>query len=190
MDQLLRAAVALCGAALLQSCTRAADPYFYVVDVQDGGAAQLHTVRATVDQGRKLPVAFLDEKQSDCCFVFGDRPVPAPDNGNPERTLTTDDAAGHVFGGRFTSGRKRRPDEAPGLGFGFDTMQGARRIDARTHEVTFAAAAPVYVRSCTTGEGIRIELRHAPGEATPYADYYYYLGIDIEPDCPERPDPA
>ncbi|GGC01898.1 hypothetical protein [Pseudoduganella buxea] len=174
----------------LQSCSRPADPAFYVVDVADGGHAHLYTTQANIDhdQARKLPVAFFDRKGPDCCFVFGDKlPRPVTDM---QRMLLREqpdgDEEGRRIAGRYAPAGMVRKDDWPGLGFGFDGMGKVRRLDAMTHEVRFAdSAPPVFVRHCTTGEGVRIALLRARGDASPYASYYYALGYDTEPDCPD-----
>ncbi len=176
--------------ALLQSCSRPADPAFYVVDVADSGHAYLYTTQADHlrDRVRKLPVAFFDRKGPDCCFVFGDKlPRPVTDM---QRMLLREGANGDEEGrriaGRYAPAGKVRKDDWPGLGFGFDGMGQVRRLDAMTHEVRFAdSAPPVFVRACTTGEGVRIALLRERGAARPYANYYYALGYDTEPDCPD-----
>ncbi len=177
--------------ALLQSCSRPADPAFYVVDVADGGHAYLYTMQAGFDQmrgrARKLPVAFFDRKGLDCCFVFGDKlPRPVTDMRRMLlRELPDGDEEGRRIAGRYAPAGKVRQDHWPGLGIGFDGMVNVRQLDAQTHEVRFAdGAPPVFVRVCTTGEGVRIALLREAGATTPYASYYYALGYDTEPDCP------
>lgn len=176
--------------ALLQSCSRPADPAFYVVDVADGGHAYLYTTQADRlrEHARKLPVAFLDRKGLDCCFVFGDK-VPRPVT-DMQRMLLLErpdgDEEGQRIAGRYAPAGKVRKDDWPGLGIGFDGMAKVRQLDTQTHEVRFADGAPsVFVRHCTTGEGVRIALLRARGDASPYASYYYALGYDTEPDCPD-----
>ncbi len=175
--------------ALLQSCSRPADPAFYVVDVADAGHAYLYTMQPDRlrEHARKLPVAFFDRQGPDCCFVFGDKlPRPVTDM---QRMLLRErpdgDQEGRRIAGRYGPAGKVREDEQPGLGFGFDGMAQVRRLDGRLQEVRFAdGAPPVFVRHCTTGEGVRIALLRARTDARPYASYYYALGYDTEPDCP------
>jgi len=41
----------------------------------------------------------------------------------------------------------------------------------------------VFVRTCYSGEGLRVRLYHRLADRKPYASYYYYLGYDVEPTC-------
>lgn len=185
MTKLAVSLLAAFGALTLQSCTRETPAQFYVVDINSDHKGQLHTTGAAAHPGGKLPLVFLDDATGTCCFL-PDGPAPKAAEDGSARSLTKDGEESRAWAGRYQPAKKRKDDEWGGIAFGFATMQAARRIDPHTHEVTFGAGAPpVYVRSCTTGEGIRIELLRGVRDAKPYADYYYSLGIDMEPDCPD-----
>jgi hypothetical protein len=183
MTKLAAAALALLGAVALTSCTRTTPAQFYLVDINSDHQGQLHVTGAAAKPGGKLPLVFFDDAAGTCCFVPG---APFKSDEAGARSLSREGEESHAWNGRYQPTKKRKDDEWGGIAFGFAAMQAVRRIDTRTHEVTFGdGAPPVYVRSCTTGEGLRIELLHGAKDAKPYADYYYSLGIDMEPDCPD-----
>jgi hypothetical protein len=82
--------------------------------------------------------------------------------------------------GHIDSPEKTASDFAYGIG----GMQSVTRKRPDTCQITLqAGSAPVFVHTCYSGEGLRLQLFRRLADKTPYASYYYYLGYEVEPTC-------
>lgn len=80
---------------------------------------------------------------------------------------------------QFGGAKQPEPDQA----YGFEGMQTVTKKGRDTYLVTPQAGDPVFVRTCYSGEGLRVRRYHRLADKRPYASYYYYLGYDVEPTC-------
>src|SRR5437868_15392319 len=58
-------------ALMFQTCSVAANPTFYALDIRANNDTLLHGTQEQVDQTKKLPLTILGSNESTCCFVFG-----------------------------------------------------------------------------------------------------------------------
>lgn len=181
---------ALCLASCLNTAWATGSPDFYVVDVRRSQDAILHSVKKVgTAAGAGLPYVMLDAGKQVCCFKAGPKPGERKsplkiDADAPPLSSEKDEDSyqliGHVTGTPAqTSGRAK-------LAFGVEGMTRAIPRGAKTYEVTTAeGGGTVVVRHCLATEGVNFSLYRSLKDKTPYATYYYALGYEIEPDCPD-----
>lgn len=175
-------------ALFFQTCSLAANPVFYAVDIRANNAALLHGTQEKVDQTQQLPLAVLGNRESTCCFVFGEHSKvkgPAALKVNNEEPLLSSSRGDETY--QFLGGYHPATPEKAGnkLGFGFQGMSGARLIGNRTYEVKFAdPTETVFVRHCLGSEGVNFKLYRAQNDKKPFISYYFALGHEVKPDCP------
>jgi len=175
----------------LHTCCLAADQAFYAVDIRANRDALIHSAHEKIDRSQKLPFAVLGSGESSCCFVFGAQsraggaPALKVNDDEPLLSSSRGDET-YQFPGAYRPAVAEKPENK--LGFGLEGMSSAKLIGNRTYEVTFAdASAPVFVRHCLGSEGVNFKLFHSLSDKKPYVKYYFALGYDVKPDCPEKP---
>ncbi|MFL6632172.1 MAG: hypothetical protein ACJ8HJ_07650 [Massilia sp.] len=156
----------------------AADPSFYFIDIAAKGNATLYSEAKTAPKG-DLSYALVDRVSAGCCFRAGARKPAAKADDDAVKFMADDDKP--IFGHpvNFSAAAKPEPDQA----YGFEGMQTVTKKGRDTYQVTLQAGDPVFVRTCYSGEGLRVRLFHRQADKKPYASYYYYLGYDVEPTC-------
>lgn len=152
----------------------AADASFYFIDIADKGNAALYSESKSAPKG-DLSYVLVDQVTAGCCFRA--RAVKGKDDA--DKFMAEDDKPIFSHAVQFSGARKPEP----ALAYGFEGMQAVTRKGRGTYQVTLQAGDPVFVRTCYSGEGMRVRLYHRLADKKPYASYYYYLGYDVEPTC-------
>lgn len=164
---------------------RAAAPAFYFVSIDDKDNALLFSDAQRAPIGA-LPYVLIDRADKRCCFKAGIRP-------GAKKPVRKNEGDGHAGGlmsgedkpilkqvGHIDSPAKTEADFA----YGIEGMQSVTRKRPDTYQITLqAGSAPIFVHTCYSGEGLRLQLFRRLADKTPYASYYYYLGYDVEPTC-------
>lgn len=168
--------------SLVTSLASAADPAFYFVSIgQHGNAVLFSDVKRLMTS--ELSFALLDRADKGCCFKAStsraaSKPAPEADGGRGE-LMSDDDKPIFRHAGRVVGPKKPESD----LAYGIEGMQSVMRRGRATYQITLQGSATVFVRTCYTTEGLRVELFRRQSEKQPYASYYYYLGYEVEPTC-------
>ncbi|MCS0629543.1 hypothetical protein NX786_09370 [Telluria mixta] len=163
---------------LASSIVSAADAPFYFIDIADTGKAVLYSESQRAPKG-DLSYALVDRVSMGCCVKATAR-KPARKTDDDTVKFVADEVKpifSHTV--QFSGARKPEPDQA----YGFEGMQTVTKKGRGTYQVTLQAGDPVFVRTCYSGEGMRVRLYHRLADRKPYASYYYYLGYDVEPTC-------
>jgi hypothetical protein len=174
---------------------RAGEPAFYVVDIKQHNEVLLHYAGEQADPKEPLPFVLLDTGKSACCFVFGSPKSKHAkvDDGIPEHVLSSGHGEGREpfeFWGRYKADDRSRAQGKLDLqiAFGLVGMDSVKLVGKDKFAVAMLGSpSTVYVHQCLDGEGIRFELFHSIKEKKPYANYYLWLGYDVEPDCWKKP---
>jgi hypothetical protein len=156
----------------------AADASFYFIDIAAKGNATLYSEAKTAPKG-DLSYALVNRVAAGCCFKAAARKPARKVDDDVVKFVADDDKPifSHVV--QFSGATKPEPDQA----YGFEGMQTVTKTGRGTYQVTLQAGNPVFVRTCYSGEGMRVRLYHRQADKKPYASYYYYLGYDVEPTC-------
>jgi hypothetical protein len=163
---------------LAASIASAADASFYFIDIADKGNAVLYSESKSAPKG-DLSYALVDRVASGCCFrTRAGKPAGKADD-DADKFMADDDKPIFSHAVQFSGAKKPEPDQ----GYGFEGMQAVTKKGRDTYQVTLQAGDPVFVRTCYSGEGMRVRLYHRLADRKPYASYYYYLGYDVEPTC-------
>ena len=163
---------------LATSSTSAADAPFYFIDITAKGNAVLYSESKSAPKG-DLSYALVDQVSAGCCLKAAAR-KPAGKTDDDTVKFVADDFKpifSHVV--QFSGAKRPELDQA----YGFEGMQAVTKKGRDTYQVTLQAGDPVFVRTCYSGEGMRVRLYHRLADKKPYASYYYYLGYDVEPTC-------
>jgi hypothetical protein len=178
-------------ALIFQTCSLAANPTFYALDIRANNDALLHGTQESVDQTQKLPLTLLGGEESTCCFVFGAQskgkgtPGLKVNNEQPLLSSSHGDEAYQFLGAYRPAVAEKAANK---LGFGFNGMRQAKLVAQRTYEVTFAdASPPIFVQHCLGSEGVNFKLYHALNDKKPFIKYYFALGYEVKADCPAKP---
>jgi hypothetical protein len=163
---------------LATSIANAADAPFYFIDIADKGKVVLYSESQSAPKS-DLPYALVDEVKTNCCFKAVSRKPAGKADDDTVKFVADDDKPIFSHAVQFSGARKTEPD----LAYGFEGMQAVTKKGRDTYQVTLQAGAPVFVRTCYSGEGMRVRLYHRLADRKPYASYYYYLGYDVEPTC-------
>jgi hypothetical protein len=163
---------------LATSIASAADAPFYFIDIADQGKAVLYSESQSAPKG-DLSYALVDRVAAGCCFKATARKPARKADDDVVKFMADDDKPifSHVV--QFSGATKPEPDQA----YGFEGMQTVTKKGRGTYQVTLQAGDPVFVRTCYSGEGLRVRLYHRLADKKPYASYYYYLGYEVEPTC-------
>ena len=163
---------------LATSIAGAADAPFYFIDIADKGKAVLYSESQSAPKG-DLSYALVERAGTGCCFkVVARKPARKADD-DTVKFVADDDKPIFSHAVQFSGARTPEPDQA----YGFEGMQKVTRKGRGTYQVTMQSGDPVFVRTCYSGEGMRVGLYHRLADKKPYASYYYYLGYDVEPTC-------
>jgi hypothetical protein len=156
----------------------AADAPFYFIAIADKGNAVLYSEAKAAPKG-DLSYALVDRVSAGCCFRAGARKPAGKADDDADKFMADDDKA--IFSHPVNFGGAAKPQ--PELAYGFEGMQTVTKKSRDTYQITLQAGDPVFVRTCYSGEGLRLRLFHRLADKKPYASYYYYLGYDVEPTC-------
>ncbi|MBB3222140.1 hypothetical protein [Pseudoduganella umbonata] len=163
----------------------AAEPEFYVLNLTPDSPALLHTTAKKLVPAAKLPFVVLGNDRQECCFVPRAQPKDGQRSGAPSSTLASSQGEEtYQFAGAYRPLGK--PREIDDFAFGIEGMTTAKKIGKDVYEVGLTGASPLIVRHCSGTEGINFRVYRALRDKEPVVSYYYYLGYDIEPDCPEH----
>ena len=157
---------------------RAADAPFYFIDIDGDGNAVLYSESKNAPKG-DLSYALVDQVSAGCCVRAGAGKPAGKADDDAVKFVADDDKPIFSHAVQFSGARKPEPDQA----YGFEGMQAVTKKGRGTYQVTLQAGDPVFVRTCYSGEGLRVRLYHRLADKKPYASYYYYLGYDVEPTC-------
>jgi hypothetical protein len=163
---------------LVAPIASAADAPFYFIDIAAKGNATLYSEARTAPKG-DLSYAIVDRVSAGCCFRAGGRKPAAKADDDAVKFMADDDKP--IFSHPVNFGGAAKPE--PELAYGFEGMQTVTKKSRDTYQITLQAGDPVFVRTCYSGEGLRLRLFHRLADKKPYASYYYYLGYDVEPTC-------
>lgn len=163
---------------LATSFASAADAPFYFIDITDKGNAVLYSESKSAPKG-DLSYALVDRVSAGCCFKVAARKPAGKTDDDADKFMADDDKP--IFSHAVQSSGARKPE--PDLAYGFEGMQAVTKKGRDTYQVTLLAGDPVFVRTCYSGEGLRVRLYRRLADKKPYASYYYYLGYDVEPTC-------
>lgn len=163
---------------LITSISNAADAPFYFIDIADKGKAILYSESQTAPKG-DLSYALVDRAGTGCCFKATVRKPTRTTDDDTVKFMADEDKPIFSHAVQFSGARNLGPDQA----YGFEGMQAVTKKGRDTYQVTLQAGDPVFVRTCYSGEGMRVKLYHRLADKKPYASYYYYLGYDVEPTC-------
>ena len=163
---------------LTTSIASAADAPFYFIDIANNGKAILYSEAKTAPKG-DLSYALVDRVSAGCCFKATGRKPAGKADDDTVKFMADDDKPIFSHAVQFSGARKLELDQA----YGFEGMQAVTKKGRDTYQVTLQAGDPVFVRTCFSGEGMRVRLYHRLADKKPYASYYYYLGYDVEPTC-------
>jgi len=168
---------------LTTSLANAADPSFYFISAGEKGDAVLFHDPKLASK-TDLPYALVDRPTKGCCFKAGVRrgAGKATNNGDGDNgsLMSEEDKPIVKQAGYLDSPAKTEFD----LAYGFEGMQSVARKGRDAYQVTLAAGRDsVFVRTCYSGEGLKLKLFHKLADKQPYASYYYYLGYEVEPTC-------
>lgn len=163
---------------LAASTASAADAPFYFISIADKGNAVLYSEAKSAPKG-DLSYALVNQVSAGCCFRAGARKPAGKADDDAGKFMADDDKP--VFSHPVYFGGVPKPELE--LAYGFEGMQAVTKKGRDTWQVTLQAGDPVFVRTCYSGEGLRVRLFHRLADKKPYASYYYYLGYDVEPTC-------
>ncbi len=163
---------------LATSIANAADAPFYFIDITNTGKAVLYSESQTAPKG-DLSYALVEQVGMGCCFRATGRKPARKGDDEMARFVADDDKPIFSHAVQFSSAKKPELEQA----YGFEGMQTVTKKGRDTYQVTLQAGDPVFVRTCYSGEGLRVRLYHRLADRKPYASYYYYLGYDVEPTC-------
>lgn len=162
---------------LVAPIASSADAPFYFISIAEKGNAVLYSETKSAPKG-DLSYALVDQVNAGCCFKAGARKA-ARKADDDARFMADDDKLVFSHPVQFSGATKPEPD----LAYGFEGMQAVTKKNRSTYQVTLRDGDPVFVRTCYSGEGLRLRLFHRLADKKPYASYYYYLGYDVEPTC-------
>lgn len=167
---------------LAASAASAADVPFYVISIAGKGNANLFSEARNAPKG-DLPYVLVEGTKTACCFRAGPRPgtrkAAAKADDDAAEMMSDEDKPIFRHAGHVAAPAAPEPD----IAYGFEGMQAVTKAGRDARQVTLRAGDPVFVRTCYSGEGLRLRLFHRPADKKPYASYYYYLGYDVEPTC-------
>ncbi|WP_371766139.1 hypothetical protein [Massilia sp.] len=163
---------------LTTSIANAADAPFYFIDIADKGKAVLYSESQSAPKG-DLSYALVDRVSMGCCFKAAARKPAGKTDDDTVKFVADDDKPIFSHPVQLGGAKKPEPDQA----YGFEGMQTVTKKGRDAYQVTLQAGGPVFVRTCYSGEGLRVRLYHRLADQKPYASYYYYLGYDVEPTC-------
>lgn len=167
---------------LTASIANAADAPFYVISIADKGNANLFSEAKSAPKG-DLPYVLVEGTKTTCCFRAGPRPGARKAAGEADddaaEMMSEEDKPIFTHAGHIVAPAAPEPD----LAYGFEGMQAVTKKGRDAWQVTLRAGDPVFVRTCYSGEGLRLRLFRRLSDRKPYASYYYYLGFDVEPTC-------
>ena len=163
---------------LATSIANAADAPFYFIDIVDKGNAVLYNESKSAPKG-DLSYALVDQVAAGCCVRARTGKPTGKADDDADKFMA--DNGKEIFGHAVQFSGAKKPE--PALAYGFEGMQSVTKKGRDTYQVTLQAGDPVFVRTCYSGEGMRVRLYHRLADRKPYASYYYYLGYDVEPTC-------
>ena len=163
---------------LATSFASAADAPFYFIDIAAKGNAVLYSESKSAPKG-DLSYALVDRVSAGCCFKAAARKPAGKTDDDTVKFMADDDKPIFSHPVQLSGARKPEPD----LAYGFEGMQAVTKKGCGTYQVTLQAGNLVFVRTCYSGEGMRVRLYRRLADKKPYASYYYYLGYDVEPTC-------
>ena len=163
---------------LASPVANAADAPVYFIDIAAKGKAVLYSESQSVPKG-DLSYALVDRVGTRCCFKAAARKFAGKTDDDADKFMA--DGGNPIFSHAVQSSGAKKPELD--LAYGFEGMQTVTQKGRGTYQVTLQAGDPVFVRTCYSGEGMRVRLYHRLADRKPYASYYYYLGYDVEPTC-------
>ena len=151
---------------------------FYVIDIADKGKATLYSDSQSAPKA-DLAYVPVDTATSGCCFRARTGTPRGKVDDDVVKFVADDDKPIFSHTARFNGARQPEPE----LAYGFEGMQAVTKKGRGTYQVTLQTGDPVFVRTCFSGEGMRLRLFRRLADRKPYASYYYYLGYDVKPTC-------
>lgn len=160
---------------------------FYIIQPKEKSSSLLYSATEKISPNEKLMFFKINGNTANCCFQIS-APIgknissSAEDIPKVQETISDKDIF-RFFIRPNAEMAKSMMAMKPTIGFGFEGMSSAKEVSQRLVEITLADKKIIYVKYCAASEGLNFDIYKSKTDKKPLANYYYYLGYDITPNC-------
>lgn len=160
---------------------------FYIVELQSQTEGTLFSSKNKLAADENFSAYYIDDKAQKCCVqlknAIGKKISTVNDQPKVQETLYDKDL--FAFSIKSVDEKTSTPFSGkPTIGFGAVGITSAKEIGHRFVELSIDGQNSIYVKYCAGSEGLNFDLYKSKKDKDPFANYYYYLGYDIKPNCP------